>query len=840
MAFTIAKIAEILGGRGQIVSPQASIRQLLTDTRNVSFGQESLFFAISGKQHDGHGYIRQAYEAGVRSFVVERIPDTTLPNANYLLVDNSIAALQVLAAAHRSNFQIDVVGITGSNGKTIVKEWLYHLLKQSFDIIRSPRSYNSQIGVPLSVWEIDDKHELGIFEAGISQPGEMTALQKVIQPGIGICTNLGDPHREGFADDGEKLREKLLLFQSCHTIIYCADHARIHEALQDDARCISWSTHNGAAEVQVYDIERLQDSTAFRLQFREQALHFIIPFSDAASLENAIHALVCALVIAEQKEMLSAQFLQQLTIHATHLPVISMRMELKRGNNNCLIINDTYSADLASLEIALRFQAQHSSGLQRTLIIAEFDESGLSGLAFCTHIAQLIRAYSIQHCIAIGETYLQHQAVFENIPFIAYKDTETFLHMRSARDFDHEVVLIKGARRFRLERISALLEAKTHGTVLRIHMHNMVHNLHVYRNLLKPGVKTMVMVKAFSYGSGQAEVARLLAHQRVDYLAVAYADEGVELRMQGIRLPIMVMNPEPDAFQNMITHDLEPELYSMHIWTAWKQVVQQEALHGRTTFPAVHIKIDTGMHRLGFLPREIAALGDDMHHQTHIRVASVFTHLSSADDKQHDAFTKAQIADFETASAALSNKLGYPVLRHALNSSGISNYPDAQFDMIRLGIGLYGVDPAANIQAQLKPVSTLESTIAQIKQIAAGDSVGYSRTFIAQAPMRIATINLGYADGFSRELSNGKGRVVVLPNSGESRSLQYCQVLGRVCMDMTMIDISHLPDVQEGDTVEIFGHHITISEHAAMRNTIAYEVMTGISQRVKRVFESEW
>lgn len=831
MAFTIAEITKILDGRGQIVSPDVSIRQLLTDSRNVSFGAESLFFAIPGKQHDGHAYIGQAAAAGVRCFVVERMPQKPDPEANFILVPNVIEALQRLAAAHRRQFDIPVVGITGSNGKTIVKEWLNHLLQPHLDIVRSPRSYNSQIGVPLSVWEMDARHELGIFEAGISRPDEMEHLQTIIQPTIGIMTNIGSPHSEGFTNDIEKLREKLRLFDSCKTIIYCADQPSVHAEISKTEKGFSWSQLHDNAEVRVRDVHVEGDVTTFHLQFQSHLLHMQIPFSDAAAIENAIHALVTALFILSEHKRLDIRTIVSLQAQSACLPVISMRLELKRGNQNCLIINDTYSADLASLEIALRFQAQHGAGLNSSIIFAEFDQTGLSDTALCNSLAQLFNRYQIKRAFAIGELYAKHQALFDGIDIQFVSDTDAFLRLFKQSAFNKEIILIKGARRFALERISNMLEAKTHGTVLRIHMHHLVHNLHVYRSTLKPGVKTMVMVKAFSYGSGQAEIARILSHQRVDYLAVAYADEGIELRAQGIRLPIMVMNPEPDTFASMITHQLEPELYNQRILEAWLQEAAQVAEP-----PAVHIKIDTGMHRLGFEPQELDVV---LSHISKMRIASVFTHLSAADDKLHDAFTREQILAFSQAASRIQQAVNYPILLHALNSSGISHYPDAQFDMVRLGIGLYGVDPADAIQSQLKPVSTFETSISQIKEIAAGESVGYSRSFIAEKPMRIATINLGYADGFSRVLSNGRGMVAIIPADGKFNQQYICPVVGRVCMDMTMIDITHVPEAQEGDIVEIFGTHISIQSHAAMRNTIAYEVMTGISQRVKRVYESE-
>ena len=832
MAFTIGEIAKILGGRGQIVSPEAPIRQLLTDSRNVSFGAESLFFAIPGTQHDGHAYIDQALQAGVRCFVVEKMPQKTPADANFILVPVAIRALQQVAAAHRGLFDIPVLGITGSNGKTIVKEWLNHLLQTQMDIVRSPRSYNSQIGVPLSVWEMDARHELGIFEAGISQPGEMEYLQKVIQPTIGLFTNIGHPHSEGFRDDAEKLQEKMHLFTSCHRIIYCADQPEVQRFMQSTGKGFSWSREHDQADVCVRDVLVDATSTQFHIQFQSHLIHLHIPFTDAASIENAIHAIVAALLIRSASGSLTDKDITTIQTRASGLPVISMRLELKKGAQNCLIINDSYSADLASLEIALRFQAQHGAGLYRTIIFAAFDETGLQDAALCSAIAQLLKRYHIQRAIAIGDMYMSHQSLFSGIDMQFVPDTETCLTQIKQSAFQNEVILIKGARRYKLERISALLEAKTHGTVLRVHMHHLVHNLHVYRSTLKPGVKTMVMVKAFSYGSGQAEIARILSHQRVDYLAVAYADEGVELRMQGIRLPIMVMNPEPDAFANMIAHNLEPELYSKRILHAWLQETQ-----AHVDSPAVHLKIDTGMHRLGFEAEDINAI---IEHLPRLRIASVFTHLSASDDKAHHAFTQEQLKKFTQAAERIKQAVDYPIILHALNSSGISHYPDAQFDMVRLGIGLYGVDPADAIQSKLKPVSTFETSIAQIKDIAVGESVGYSRSFIANKPMRIATINLGYADGFSRELSNGRGQVAIIPADAKFNQQFICPVVGRVCMDMTMIDITQVPEVHEGDIVEIFGTHISIQSHAAMRNTIAYEVMTGISQRVKRVYESEW
>lgn len=840
MSATIQEISALFGGQGQIVSPDTTVRHVLTDSRTIFSGADSLFFAIPGAQHDGHHYLDQAYQAGVRSFVIEKMPLSPHADANYLVVTHAIHALQRMAAAHREGFNIPVVGITGSNGKTIVKEWLYHLLKLEFDIIRSPKSYNSQLGVPLSVWMMDAHNELGIFEAGISKPDEMWRLADVIQPTHGIITNISDPHREGFIDDAQKLSEKLQLFSSAHTLVYCRDHALIHEAVQrqlKDCKTISWSLQDNTADVMISDIETLPESTLCTVQYDHHKLHFALPFSDAASLENSIHALVMALVLLAEKNALDPQHIEILTQQAATLPAISMRLELKRADQNCLVINDAYSADIASLEIALRFQAQHSAGMQRVVILSDFDQSGIDAPQLCSEIMQLLDTFRIEKVFGIGEGWMRFAAGKNIATLSVFSDTEHCLQYLQGASFSNAAILLKGARRFRLERIGQLLELKTHGTELRIHMDHMVHNLQVYRSLLSPGVKTMVMVKAFSYGSGQAEVARLLAHQRVDYLAVAYADEGYELRKQGIRLPIMVMNPEPDTFDQIIDAHLEPEIYSTRILQLWLQTLARRKRGDEILSSNIHIKLDTGMHRLGFGASELGSLIETLQHHPELSVASIFTHLAATDSAEHKAFTELQIQRFNEWSQQIMSVTDRPVLRHALNSSGISNYPHAQFDMVRLGIGLYGVDPSDTVQRRLKHVSTLVTNIAQIKEIQTGESIGYSRSFIADKTMRIATINIGYADGFARALSNGKGQVYAIGQQRVKDAL--CPVVGRVCMDMTMIDITHLPSIQEGEAVEIFGEHISISAHAAMQGTIAYEVMTGISQRVKRVYWNE-
>ncbi len=832
MNYTVEAICEILDCRGQIVRPDARIEHLLTDSRNVIFGEWSLFFAISGKQLDGHKYIDQARESGVRNFVVEKIPAQTFSDCNYLLVENSIKALQQLAAYHRKQFSIPVVGITGSNGKTITKEWLYHLLKIDLDIVRSPKSFNSQIGVPLSVWTMDEKNELAIFEAGISLPDEMHVLENIIRPDIGIITNITKTHNEGFINEIEKTKEKLKLFKNTKSIIYRKDHTIIDELISDSQNTITWSTNSELnADVFIKDIEILTEETLFTVAYKSYILHFTIPFTDQASFENAVHAIITALFILEYHIKLNDKSIENITLQAKTLPSVSMRLELIKGVNNCILINDAYSADLTSLDIALHFLIHHSEGSHKTVILSDFDESGEEATILYKKIAEILKKLAIEKFYGIGENISSNKNYFNDLNSSFFPDTTSFIKQFNASHFENEIILLKGARRFQLEKISSLLALKTHGTVLKIQLNNLVHNLNVYRSLLKPGVKTMVMVKAFSYGSGQAEIARVLSHNRVDYLAVAYADEGVELRRQGIKLPIMVMNPEPETFDQIIQFQLEPELYSFRILNNFLELLKGKQNAGDSPvsgpFP-IHIKLDTGMHRLGFEEKDLNSLVETISKNPQIRVASIFSHLSSADDPKQETFTQEQIFKFENWSQKIIKTLDYPVLRHLVNSPGITQLADAQYDMVRLGIGLYGVDPSETMQTALLPVSILQTTIAQIKEIGVGESVGYGRAFISDKNMRIATINIGYADGFSRKLSNGAGIVSV--------SGKIAPVVGKVCMDMTMIDISAIPEAREGDTVEIFGNTIPITEYALRQDTIAYEIMTSISQRVRRLY----
>lgn len=827
MSYEISEIKNITGAGGHIVRSADSITYLLTDSRNIIFPEQSLFIAIKGPHHDGHNYMRQAYDAGVRNYICERVLPQFPEDANILLTVNSVTALQQMAASHRRHFNADIAGITGSNGKTVVKEWLYHLLRTTRNICRNPKSYNSQTGVPLSVWQLEAQNDLGIFEAGISKPGEMEKLEAIIRPTLGIFTNIGAAHAEGFSSISEKISEKLKLFSGADMLIlfYCCDQAELNSHIHATLHCslCGWTRNDfPGAEVQVKNIRVQGDKTFFELHFKEKTiLNLEIPFPDAASLENAVNAILAADHLGLDTDILREEL--------KTLPVISMRLELKKGINGNRIINDVYSADLNSLEIAMQFLNTRRQGLETHVILSDIEQSGMVPGELYKKVGALLKENKIKRFTGIGPVISQYADQISGAGDMRsqfFASTDAFLTSFDENNYQREFILIKGARSFSLERISNELTEKTHGTILQVDLNHLIHNLQVYRSILKPGVKVMAMVKAFSYGSGTAEIAAALAYHHVDYLAVAYTDEGLELRKSGIHLPIMVMNPEEDTFEHILEYGLEPEIYNFRVLKLCAEAADRA---GRTV--KVHIKIDTGMHRLGFTADDMTALEEELQKQKNIVVASVFSHLAAADEKEETEFTKKQINEFDALSQHLISQLGYPVLRHILNSSGISGFPEGQFDMVRLGIGLYGYDPSEIAEKNLLPVSYLYTTISQIKTVQAGESIGYGRSAVAEHTMRIATLNIGYADGFSRRLSNGRGHVFI---NGRKAA-----VVGRVCMDMIMVDISDIEHVQEGDRAEIFGEHITLQQYAQMMETIPYEVLTGISQRVKRVYIQE-
>ncbi len=837
MSYLVSQIEKIVSGQFLLhENSAAAIEHLLLDSRKLLFPETSLFFALSGPRRNGNSFIRELYNKGVRNFIVDQgisvdEPDT-YNGSNFIQVDDVLGALHCLAAYHRMQFTIPVIGITGSNGKTIVKEWLYQLLQDDHSIVRSPKSYNSQIGVPLSVWQMNETHTLAIFEAGISIPGEMQQLEKIIQPGIGVFTNIGDAHNEGFLTINQKINEKLTLFKRSSALFYNAGNSDLDECVSafvnnvrgDDSFLLFSTGLIETASLQIISIEKKAGQAIITAidhrPFNNRAsISIIIPFTDDASIQNAITCWCVLLYLQTDATIISKRMLQ--------LRAVEMRLELKQGVNNCSVINDSYSADINSLTIALDFLVQQQQHPNRTLILSDILQSGKNSADLYREVAAILQQKNINRFIGIGPEIFRCKDAFSNLPqTLFFSSIAEFMQQFYSLHFYKETILLKGARIFEFEQISHLLEEKVHQTVLEINLNAVTHNLKAYQQLLKPGVKLMAMVKAFSYGSGGFEIANLLQFHKVDYLAVAYADEGVELRKAGITLPILVLNPEEATFDVLLHFNLEPELYSFSILSAFEKYLQQS---GYNNYP-VHIKLDTGMHRLGFEAKDLSSLAGLLQSKILFKVQSVFSHFAASDAPEYDAFTKLQADDFLCGCEVLQKALGYPFIRHISNTSSIHRHPHLQLEMVRLGIGLYGVDSNPAMQEKLKNVSTLKTTISQIKHVAAGESVGYGRKGVVIKDSMIATVRIGYADGYPRILSNGIGQMWVKGN--------LVPVIGNICMDMTMLNISDT-DVREGDEVVVFGAALSVSELAKWASTIPYEILTGISQRVKRVYYEE-
>ncbi len=826
MQYTIQHIAGIVNAEA-VIAADAAIEHLLIDSRKIVFPQTSLFFAIAGPRRNGHQFISEVYGRGVRNYVVKKGFDTKpFPGASFLLVDDVLPALQQLAAYHRRQFAIPVIGITGSNGKTIVKEWLYQLLHADQRIVRSPRSYNSQIGVPLSVWQMQPQHTLGIFEAGISTVHEMEKLASVIQPTIGIFTNLGDAHREGFETDRQKALEKATLFAGIERLIYCKEALTpaLHpdgadaDLFRRDCLFFSWS-RVWDATVSIEAEEKKENRTVIRANYQQREISIILPFTDRISIDNAITCWCTMLMLGYDDQVIQQRILQ--------LEPVEMRMQLKKGANNCYLLNDSYSNDTSSLDLAIEYLKQQAGKHRTTLILSDILQSGQTEETLYRDLAVQLSLHGINRLIGIGPAIVKYSHLFTTAEHTFFETTEAFLQQTSTHQFRDEYILLKGARVFEFERISHLLEQQVHQTVMEINLSAMVHNLKAYQQQLHPATKVMAMVKAFSYGSGSAEVARILQFHKVDYLAVAYADEGVELRKAGISLPVMVMNADEATFDALVTYDLEPEIYSFHIYHAFHTYLSRQGIQ---QFP-VHIKFNTGMNRLGFEVDEAKAICVLLHRHQSMVVRSVFSHLAASDNANLDEFTHLQVQRFEQACAVMQQELNYVFIKHIANTAAILRYPAYQFDMVRLGIGLYGVDSAGEKELALQTVATLRSTIAQLRTVKAGETIGYNRKGVVHRDSLIATVRIGYADGFSRRLGNGVGHMYV--------HHKIVPVVGNVCMDMTMIDVTDAAGVKEGDVVELFGRHLPVQEVAAWGGTIAYEIMTGISQRVKRVYVEE-
>ena len=814
MSFLLKDIIPVLDARWQGESEEIQIDNISIDSRSFQNGSGTLFFALSGPNNNAHRYLGELLDYGVYNLVVNHVPEDVKGQANFLIVKDTLVALQHFAAWYRSQFKFPVIGITGSNGKTIVKEWLNFLLSPDYNIIRSPKSYNSQVGVPLSVIGINAMHNLGIFEAGISTIDEMVRIEPVISPTIGIFTNIGSAHDEGFANMGEKIREKLKLFRHSEMLIY-QKNKTVEAFIHPEILRFCWSFKDESASV-FLSREASAENTIITVKKGSEPFSFSIPFRDEASVENAVHCLMILLNFGYS----SQEIIKRMPL----LFPVEMRLKVKNGIHQTTLIDDSYSSDFQSLKIALDFLESQKQHKKKTLILSDIYQSGLSEEELYSRVSQLVIANKINRVIGIGSAISFYKNKFVNC--ITFETTSAFLSAFANLNFNQETILVKGARSFRFEKIVALLEEKTHETVLEINLNAISHNLNFYRTKLKPNTKIMVMVKAFGYGNGGLEIARLLEHHKVDYLGVAFADEGISLKTQGISTPIMVMNPESTSFGAIIKFGLEPEIYTLKGLASFLRAVKENKV---TRYP-VHIKIDTGMHRLGFESFQIDELVSILKAHPVLEVKSILSHLATSDDLSHQDFALEQISRFVQISKKITSELKISPLLHILNTSGISNYPDAQFDMVRLGIGLYGISNDVLEQPFLENVGTLKSIISQIRTIPTGDSVGYGRKFIAQRPTRIATIPIGYADGISRHWGNGTGYVLI--------NEKKAPIAGSICMDMLMCDVTGI-SCKESDTVQIFGKNPSVVHMAKSLDTIPYEILTGISQRVKRIFYRE-
>ena len=821
MTYTIEKVTTLIGAH-RFGTADANIGFLLTDSRSLCFAEETLFFALKSGRNDGHNYISDLYRRGVRNFVVENVPTdyaSTYADANFLKVEKSLVALQRLAERHRDEFDIPVIGITGSNGKTVVKEWLSQILSPTMSVTRSPRSYNSQIGVPLSVWLLNEQSEVGIFEAGISEPGEMQALRDMIQPTIGVLTCLGSAHQENFQSLDDKCREKLRLFHDAQCVVYCYDDEVVRRCMGQSAykgEQLSWSMTDPAAAIYVGSVEKDGNTSRVTYTYKGDTSSYVIPFIDDASVMNSVTCVAVALHLGISPQALSERMPQ--------LEPVAMRLEVKEGQHGCTLINDSYNSDINSLDIALDFMSRRPDhkNRRRTLIISDILQSGMQPEELYSEVSRLAVERGVEKFVGIGPAVCDNAACIHVAEAHFFPTVKAFVASKVFASLRDEVILIKGARQFGFDSLTELLVRKVHETTLEVNLSAVVANLNYYRSFMKPSTKLVCMIKADGYGAGAVEIAKTLQDHRVDYLAVAVADEGVTLRKNGITSNIMIMNPEMTAFKTMFDYDLEPEVYSFRLLDALVRAAERE---GVTGFP-VHIKLDTGMHRLGFDPEhDMERLIDRLKHQNAVIPRSVFSHFVGSDDDRFDDFSAHQFALFEKGSSQLQAAFPHKIIRHMDNSAGIEHFPERQMDMCRLGLGLYGIDSRDN--HIINNVCTLRTTILQIHDVPAGDTVGYSRKGTIEHDSRIAAIPIGYADGLNRKLGNRHCYCIV----GGKRA----EYVGNICMDVAMIDVTGI-DCHEGDSVEIFGDDLPVTVLSDVLDTIPYEVLTGISNRVKRVY----
>ena len=813
--YKIKNIADIINANAVLVDKNDIIHYLLFDSRKIEDPIHSLFFALEGNR-DGHSFITDAYKSGIRNFVVKKGNSliSAIPDANFLEVEDVLSALQLLAAHHRAQFNYPVIAIAGSNGKTMVKDWLFQLLSPDYAIVRSPKSFNSQIGVALSLWQMTGDDNMAIIEAGISKPGEMESLQKMINPNIGILTNVKKAHFENFDSKFQKLQEKMKLFSKADLLIYSPQYVPEEYAKTLENKTFTWGAEADCDLLLKESLRTNSGTQQLIATYKGETLQIEIPFQDEASIENAMICWSFLLSFGVDQQLIESRM--------RALTAVKMRLEMKNGINNCSIIDDSYSCDVSSLTIALDFLHQQNQHQKRTLILSDIPEIGNNKEKIYRRVAELLENKEIERLIGIGEQISDYSTLFK-ANSVFFPTTEAFLKQINEFNFQDETILIKGARKFSFESISKVLSLKVHETSLEINLNAVESNLKFYQKQLKAKTKLMVMVKAFSYGSGSFEIANLLQFNQVDYLAVAYADEGITLRNSGINLPIMVMSPDLLSLETLIEYRLEPEVFSFEQLRSFIHLLDKTyTLH----YP-IHIKLDSGMNRLGFNPEDLPVIVDLLKASDRIKVASVFSHLAGSDESVHDDFTRKQIAVLSSFSKALSKELGYSFLTHIANSAAILRFPEAELDMVRLGIGLYGIQSYSKQKSNLETVATLKTVVSQVREIDEEDTVGYGRKGFLGTKGKIAIVKIGYADGYSRRFGNGVGKMLINDS--------LVPTIGNICMDMCMVDVSNL-NVKAGDEVIVFGENPRIEDLANAIDTISYELLTGISQRVKRIY----
>jgi|YNPMSStandDraft_1061717.scaffolds.fasta_scaffold00336_3 alanine racemase len=821
MNLNILDINKICNGQLYGSNKNSNIQYIITNSRFLitSYANKTLFVAIKGTRNNGHNFIEELYRSGVKAFIIEQPLNNYHTDATYILVNYSIDALQKIATYHRIQFNYQVIGITGSYGKSIVKEWLYDILNEHFNIIRSPKSYNSQIGVPLSVLQMEENHNLAIIEAGISQTGEMEKLENIIKPHIGIFTNIGKAHQEYFTDLEQKISEKLKLFKNVKYLIVPSKYKEIIKLIKillPNKTIFTWGNEQNDT-IYIENIKRQPNSSLINFKYNNNSYQITVPFTQEAFIDNILTCILCSLQLNIPIKLIKDKIV--------NLKPIEMRLEMIEGINNTTIINDYYNSDLTSISVAIQFLQQQNKHPNKVVILSDIPSTAESSEIMYSTVSQWLKESNINTFVGIGQEISNYKHFFTTNSFF-FSDVDSFITNFPVKSINNSTILLKGARKFTFERIRMLLQKQTHETTFNIDMNALLHNFHTYKSLLPQNTKIIAMVKAFSYGSGLLEIARLLQDNHADYLAVAYADEGIELRKHGIHLPIMVMNPEHYTFQNIIEYRLEPVIYNFKTLALYNEIAKKS---GFNQLP-FHLKIDTGMHRLGFTMEDIPMLIEEIKKSPWLKLESVFTHLASSDEPKDDNFTKKQLEIFNSCVIYLKNNLKQNFLTHAQNSAAIERFNNHSFDMARIGIGLYGIAQTKELKNKLQPVLSFKTVVSQIKKLKKGDTIGYNRKGIMKQDGKIAVLPIGYADGLNRKLGNGNFHVKI--------KNQYAPTIGNICMDMCMIDVSHI-DVQEGDEVIVFDTVEDIEKIAKILNTIPYEILTSISHRVKRIYYHE-